>query len=102
MKVIPLKALANQSITIRLDNKRYDMTFKDTNGVMSCTIVRDNEVILSGARIVAGTPLIPYKYLESGNFIFLTNNEELPDYTKFETTQSLIYASMEELAAIDG
>lgn len=102
MQIIPLEALANQSLSIRLDNRRYDLSFKETNGVMSVSISRDQVAILTGARIVAGTPLIPYEYLESGNFIFLTANDELPDYTKFKTTQNLVYYSAAEIEELNG
>lgn len=102
MKQIALEAIANQSFSIRLDNRRYDIIIKETNGVMSVSIARDNVQIVQGARIVAGFPLINYQYQESGNFIFLTENEELPDYTKFKSTQTLLYASAAELAVING
>lgn len=97
---IALAVIPNQAFSIRLDNQVYDVTLKETDGVMSATIVRDGVTILSGTRVVAGTPLIPYEYLESGNFMLLTDDDDLPDYTKFGISQSLIYASQAELEAL--
>lgn len=104
MQQIPLQAIPNQSFTVQLDDRFYNMALKTANGIMALDISRDNQVLLTGARVVAGTPLLPYNYLEnsSGNFIFITANEELPDYAQFGVTQSLLYASNDELEAIRG
>ncbi|MCD1124805.1 hypothetical protein LPW36_01940 [Jinshanibacter sp. LJY008] len=99
MKKINLAVTPNQSFSILLDGHNYEITLKETRGVMSCTIIRDEITILSGCRIVAGYPLIPYEYLETGNFIFLTDNDELPNWEKF-STQTLLYASQAELEVI--
>lgn len=102
MKQIAIEAIPNQSLSINLDDGLYNITLKSTNGCMSADIVRDGETILSGERIAAGTPLIPYRYLESGNFMLLTDDDDLPDYTKFGITQTLIYATQAELEALRG
>jgi len=99
---IQLSAIPNQSFSIRLDDHFYDITIKSTNGCMSVTIARDNIVILSNQRAVAGFPIIPYHYLESGNFIFLTQNDDLPDYTQFGITQSFVFISQSELDTFRG
>ena len=96
---IDLQAVANQSLSIALDELQYDLTIKETNGVMSVDFVRENITLMQGARVVAGTPLLPYRYQQNGNFIFITSNGELPYFTKFGISQSLIYASPEELAS---
>lgn len=98
---IPLQALPNQSFSILLDQTQYDIRIESTNNVMSFDIVRNNIAIVTGARSIAGFPIIPYKYLEDGNFIILTMNEEYPDYTQFGITQSLIYASQAEIEAMN-
>jgi hypothetical protein len=102
MKEIPLDSIPNQSLSVVLDGDLYDLIIKETNGTMSVTIRCNNETILDNSRIVAGTPLIPFPYLERGNFMLLTLNEEYPYYTQFGITQTLIYASQTELEAIRG
>jgi hypothetical protein len=102
MKEIALDTSPNQSLSVTLDGDLYDLTIKETNGTMAITISRNNETILDSVRMVAGTPLIPYSYLEKGNFMLLTNDEEYPYYTQFGITQTLIYASQDELDALRG
>lgn len=94
---INIQPVANQSLSIALDDRQYNITIKETAGSMSVDLERDNQTVLQGQRAVAGTPVIPYRYLESGNFIFTTQNGEQPYFTKFGTSQSLIYASPSEL-----
>lgn len=102
MNEINLQAIPNQKLSVNVDNILYEITIKETNGVMSATVVRNGETLLSNNRLVGGTPLIPYKYMQDGNFIITTNNDEIPFYDQFGLTQFLIYASAEELEALSG
>jgi len=94
---IALQTLPNQSFTIQLENKLYDIAIKVVQNTMVVSLTRNNEIILSNMRVVAGQPVIPYKYLENGNFIFLTDDEELPFYTQFGISQRLLYVTIAEL-----
>ncbi len=100
--IVPLQAIPNQTVSITLGDSSYAVSLRETNGVMSVDLARDNVVLLRGIRAVYGSPLIPYKYLEAGNFIFLTLDGNLPDYTLFGTTQFLLFYSASELGAIRG
>jgi hypothetical protein len=102
LKEITLDNSPNQSLSIELDGLLYDLTIKETNGVMSITIIRDNVTILESLRMLPNTPLIPFEYLENGNFVMLTLDDEYPYYTQFNVTQTLIYASQDEINAIRG
>lgn len=103
-QVIALAALPNQSISVQLDNVRYEMRFSALNNIMAVDINIDEELILQGQRVVAGSPVIPYRYLESGggNFFFLTEFGDIPYWELFETSQTLLYVTAEELAAARG
>ena len=96
---VPLQAIPSQTLTTTLDGNLFDLTIKYTNGVMSASMIINGVDTLDNMRIVAGSPLIPYKYLEAGNFLFLTQNYELPLYTQFNITQFLVYFTAAELAA---
>jgi hypothetical protein len=102
MLFVPLEVLPNQTFSIQIDNHNYDMAVYSCNLIMAFDLVRDGVTILTGQRVVVGTPVIPYEYLENenGNFAFVTANEEYPDYLQFNTTQSLIYASNDELEVL--
>lgn len=99
---IPLDAIPNQSLSVRLDSRRFEITVQATSGVVSATITRDDEMLVQGLRCAASTPLLPFRYLEddAGNFVFLTEDGEYPDYTKFDSTHQLVYLSGAELADI--
>jgi len=97
MIALSLDAIPNQSFTAVLDNTRYAITIKETRGVMSTTIIRNDETIIEGARICGGTPLLPYQFQEEGNFFLTTANNDLPDYTKFGVSQFLIYLTLQEV-----
>lgn len=93
-----------QQISIRLDSDFYIIRIKSAINIMACDIIKNNIIIQTGMRIVAGTPLMPNpnppSQLQIANFVFITNDNEYPDYTKFNTTQFLIYASAPEVNAI--
>lgn len=96
---VPIQSLPNQTFSISLENNTYGITLRTTNGVISATIIRNDVVIVENARCVAGFPIIPSVYQEEGNFIFFTQNQQLPDYTLFNVTQTLVYVTEAELAA---
>lgn len=97
---LPLQQLPNQSFTITLDNNLFEFSILATNGSTSVSITENGTDILNNGRAVSCGPIIPAKYLEAGNFLFLTANQQLPDYNQFGLTQSLLYFSAAELAAL--
>jgi hypothetical protein len=99
MQSIPLQAIPNQEFTVVLNNNQWKITLRTTAGVTSATVSLNGTEIVSNSRCVANGLVIPYEYLESGNFLFLTQNYQLPEYTQFNTTQYLVYITAEEMAA---
>lgn len=100
MLEIDLVAIPNQSLSVRLENNQYNISIIETRGCMSITIIKNNEMVIQNVRAVGGVLLIPYRYLETGNFFIDTLDNDLPDYTKFGISQSLVYISQAELGAI--
>jgi len=96
---VGLAALPNQSLTIQLDERLYVISMREANGVMAASISRDGVPLVSCIRVTAGTPLLPYKYQESGNFLVTTDGEAIPYYDQFGITQFLVYVTPAELAA---
>lgn len=96
------QAIPNQTLSVVLSNQQYDITLKETNGVMSASISRNEIPIVSNCRMVNSEPLLPYLYQEEGNFIFDNNSEDLPDYRQFGITQRLLYFTAAELEIIRG
>lgn len=102
MRTIPLSAVPNQSLSVRLDDTRLVLRLKEANGVMVADLERDNETVILGTRVLAGEPIIPYRYLEQGNFLILTINDELPDWNLFGISQTLVYLTIAEVDALRG
>ena len=97
MIFIPLSNVPNQSFSIVLDGNQYDIWLYVANNVTAIDLVRNNEDILLGHRIPANSLVIPYRYLEDGNFVFVTENADYPIYTEFGITQFMFYLSQQEL-----
>lgn len=99
MRIIDLDAVPNQSFSVTLNGDRWDFVIKQAKECMFADVTLNDTVILSGQRLVAGTPVIPYEHLQGrGNFIILTENDELPDWQRFGMDQIMVYATAEEIA----
>lgn len=100
LQQIPIQALPNQAFSIPLDGNQWDFTIRTANGTIAVTLVRNGTMIIENMRAVAGMKIIPSIYEEAGNFSFITQNFQVPDYTQFGTTQQLIYISADELTGL--
>ena len=98
--VIPVQAIPNQSLTVTLDQSTYAITLKTMGTLMAASIVRDGVTLFTSQRVVTGTPLIPYQYQESGNFMFITADDTFPFYEQFNVTQFLLYFTADELVTL--
>lgn len=101
MRVVPLAATANQAFTITLNNVRWALTLKEARGVMCVDVTRDGVTLVSGSRIIAGEAVIPYRYLQTANFVFVTVADELPAWQQFGITQTFVYLTADEIASIN-
>lgn len=96
---IGIAAVANQTFFVQLEEVPYSIAIHAADDAAAVTISRDDVVLVSGARITPGMPLLPYRYQENGNFLLITNEGDLPDFTQFGVTQFLVYLTAAELAA---
>lgn len=99
---IRLAQIPNQSFSLQLNNVFYQITLRYVINLMTCTIKRDDQVIIENVRCQPNQKIIPYNYLEDGNFAFVTINNEYPLYTRFNVDQFFVYASAEELEVSRG
>lgn len=97
---IPIQAIPNQSLTFESDGGRYDLTIRDSDGVVTVDVTRDDVVIIRGSRAMPSGAIIPYRYLESGNFAITTDQDALPAYTEFGVSQRLVFLTPDELRSI--
>lgn len=103
MRDIPIAAIPNQSLSVQLDDSRLVLRLKQGKAdIMVADLERDGVPVISGTRVLAGEPIIPYHYLEEGNFILLTLDDALPIWTEFGVTQTLVYLTIAEVDALRG
>lgn len=94
--MVPLADVPSQAFTVTLEQERWSFRFVTAGGMLVADVARDGVLLLTGTRVLAGEPIIPYRYLQTGNFLFLDSREQIP------TTQSpLAYLSAAEIAAIE-
>lgn len=101
-EIIDIQAIPSQTVSATLGGERYDITLKSTGSIVAADVSRDGVTIITGQRVVAESPIIPYSYLETGNFLILTEDSDPPDYTKFGDSQVLYFASSSDLELIRG
>lgn len=96
---VSIQPIPAQEFQITLDNNVFDIAIKHAKGVMVMSISINGVDTIDNLLCAAAAPIIPAQYLENGNFMFLTANNQLPTYTQFGVTQSLMYFTAAELAA---
>lgn len=97
MKEITLTAVPNQELSFSVGDDRFEVRIKAARLVMAMDITINDVVVIQGARVLAGVPVIVYPHLMThGNLAILTDNDELPDWRKFGDTQTLVYWTDEE------
>lgn len=103
--IVPLDAIPNQSVTIQLDGRRYELRVQEIGGMMAVTVTRDGVRLLSGSRAAAGTPVLQYPHLWAGvgDFIFTNTDEGVaPYYTDFGVSCFLVFSTAAEIARAVG
>lgn len=100
MRIVPLAIVANQAFTVTIDGIRWSLGIKEARGVLCVDISRSGVLLLSGIRAFAGEPVIPYKYIQTGNFLFLTISDQLPDWREFGLSQFLVYLNADEISTL--
>jgi hypothetical protein len=100
MQTITLASIPNQSLSITLDGNIFDLVFKWAGNCVVWSASINAISAISNSRVINGQMMLPYRHLETGNFLFLTEGDELPDYNQFGATQNLVYITKEELAAL--
>lgn len=101
MLKINLNQTPNQKFGISISGVNYDITLKLGDGILYASVSADNVVLSSGVRCIPSTPIIPYPYLtKGGNFYWLCDDNDYPDWEKFNDQHVLIYATDEEADSV--
>ena len=100
---IPIKPVPNQRLNVVLNNQNCTITILTRGSHAFFSLFIDNNPVIQNRKLSI-TPILPYDYLQeqfTGNMILINNDlntEEVPEYTKFGVTQSLIYYTADEVA----
>lgn len=70
---IPLEAIPNQSFSLVIGDNSFVIRLVTTPDSLVCDVTINDVVVITGLRVVGGSPLIPFRYQEKGNFIFFNN-----------------------------
>lgn len=97
MQEITIASIPNQTFSVVLGTVRYDFRIFLATNVMCCDLAINGATVFTSMRLVAGAFIIPYRYLENGNFLLTTLNDELPWYEQFGSTQFLVYLTQREM-----
>ena len=96
--------LPNQSFTTTINNVDMDITLKtggtEENPITYFALSVGNQYICPNVPAFPNQKLLPYPYMQSevgGNFFFITDNEEYPHYTNYNTTCKLYFITEDEL-----
>lgn len=96
MRFVPIAAVPNQAFVSTINGSRYSLRVYDLGASMAVDLDIDGRGILSGCRALANEPVIPYRHMQNGNFLFLTLENTIPDWKLFSSSQFLIFISNEE------
>lgn len=110
MQIIPLQAVPSQTFSfIDPSSNQWDIAVRfvgqaittgevTTNvGQIAFSFTFNGNILIQGITAVAGARIIPYTYLENGNFALITQSQQIPDYTQFGITQTLVYLSESDI-----
>lgn len=99
---ITLQSVPNQSFSINIGGISYDVSIKTGDSALA-DISMNGNIVIQGVRVMPYRPIVPYEYLtqDNGNMLFITDNGENIDYTKFGVTQYLVYLTADEMSFLN-
>lgn len=96
--------LPNQTFTTSINNKDIEVVIKtagsDDNLITLFALIVNNNYLCPFVPVFANQNVLPYKYMASeigGNFFFITENDEYPNYKNFNNSCKLIFLTLDEL-----
>ena len=102
MEQINLSNLPNQSFSYTSGSNTFDLLIKESNGSMYASITSNGNDLIDSVRIMPNQLIIPYLYLENGNFIIIAQGNDDVYYDQFGITQTLLYLTASDLVEYRG
>lgn len=84
---------ANQSFFTKTNGHTVYFRISSFRGMMFADVEIDNEIIVSGKRLLPFLYIIPKRYEDmlGGNFLFSTSNDNYIDFEKFNGVDSVMF-----------
>lgn len=100
MQNIPIQAIPSQSFSyIDPAGNSWTVSIKLVIDEIAFSFTLNGTLLIQNITAVAGYRIIPYDYLENGNFVLVTQSQQVPNYTQFGLTQSLIFLEAADILA---
>ncbi len=97
MREIMLQSVPNQRLDVPVGGVAWRIDIESVTGGMAATVWADNELLISGTRILANSLILPFKYLAIyGNFIIDSGGNPI-DWHLFGRSQALYFIELGEL-----
>lgn len=97
-QLIRLSKQPNQSFSFSAGRNIFLIRIGQSHGCMFADVVINGSTIVTGQRLCAGIMVLPYRrYWTKGNFVFETQNDELPWWENFGSSCHLYYMAPEEI-----
>lgn len=100
MQTLAINAIPSQTLSfIDPDENQWDIGIRAVASSIAFSFTLNGTLLIQNVCAVAGYRIIPYDYLESGNFVLVTQAQQVPDYTQFGVTQQLLFLAAADIAA---
>lgn len=90
MAIVTLERVPAQALSVTIGGRRFDVRVYSLGHGMAADVTINGQPVVTGQRLLAGVPFLPYRYLEAGNLLLVTPDGEAPDWTRFGVTQTLV------------
>lgn len=97
MREIMLQTVPNQRLDVPVGGVAWRIEINSITGGMAASVWADNELLISGTRVLANSLILPFKYLSIyGNFVIDTGGNPI-DWQLFGRSQALYFIELDEL-----
>ena len=101
---IELNTLPNQTFTTTINNVDMEVVIKlggqEDNQIMFFALIVNNEYLCPFVPVFANQGVMPYEYMTTeagGQFFFVTEGDEYPNYKEFGVNCKLYFITEDEL-----
>jgi hypothetical protein len=98
MQQVTLNSIPNQKLSVDALGVGYGIELRIIEDIMYATVYADSVILCYSVRCVPNQPMIPYAYLtKGGNFVWSCQDNDYPDWQKFNGLHSLLFLTDAEL-----